>query len=96
MLQNSHQFYKWYSELTAVRRQQIEGEYGEYLEALGQRLEVTNSVTGRVDRSISALNRLQTHCTGVCGKVRLFRAQYLLTSRACCGTPSKQAVSGKH
>lgn len=69
MLQNSHQFYKWYSELTAVRRQQIEGEYGEYLEALDQRLEVTNSVTGRVDRSIGALSNLQTHCSGVCGKV---------------------------
>lgn len=69
VLQNSHQFYKWYSELTTVRRQQIEGEYGEYLEALSQRLEVTDSVAGRVDRSISALNALKSHCSGVCGKV---------------------------
>jgi conserved oligomeric Golgi complex subunit 3 len=71
VLQNSHQFYKWYSELTAVRRQQIEGEYGEYLQALDQRLEVTNSVKSRVDRSISALSNLQAQCSGVCGKVRL-------------------------
>lgn len=69
-LQNSHQFYKWYSELTALRRQQIEGDYGEYLAALSQRLQVAEGVTTRVDRSIDALSSLQSNCTVVCSKAQ--------------------------
>lgn len=69
-LQNSNHFYKWYSELTALRRQQIEGEYGEYLAALSQRLQVAEGVTSRVDRSIDALSSLQSNCTAVCSKVQ--------------------------
>eukprot|EP00892_Ulva_mutabilis_P010098 jgi/Ulvmu1/7460/UM037_0003.1 len=72
-LQNSHHFYKWYTELTALRRQQIEGEYGEYLAALSQRLQVAEGVTTRVDRSIDALSSLQSNCAAVCSKIAQIR-----------------------
>ena len=70
MLRSSHQFYKWYSELAVVRREQVQGEYAEYLETLTNRLRLTQEITGRVDGSLAALDGLQSDHTGVVAKVR--------------------------
>ena len=96
-LQNSHHFYKWYSELTALRRQQIEGEYGEYLAALSQRLQAAEGVTARVDRSIDALSSLQSNCTAVCSKVCLLDPRRRGPWMSSNGTDSTPATrSSKH
>lgn len=70
VLRSSHQFYKWYSELAVVRREQVQGEYAEYLESLTNRLQLTQEITGRVDGSLAALDGLQGDHTGVVAKVR--------------------------
>jgi hypothetical protein len=70
VLQNNHHFYKWYSELTVLRRQQIEGEYGEYLSTLSQRLDVATSISARVDHSLNVLSELNNHHHSVSAKVR--------------------------
>ena len=70
MLRSSHQFYQWYSELAVVRRNQVQGEYAAYLESLTKRLQLTEEITSRVDKSLAALDGLQGDHAGVAAKVR--------------------------
>lgn len=69
VLRSSHEFYKWFSELAVIRREQVQGEYTEYLESLQRRLNVAQEITSRIDKSLAALNGLQEDHSSVASKV---------------------------
>jgi hypothetical protein len=61
VLRTSAQFYKWYSELSGLRRQAAEAEHGAYLDALSRRLRLTEDITARAGKSLAALDALAAH-----------------------------------
>ena len=61
VLRTSAQFYKWYSDLSGLRRQATEAAHGAHLAALSDRLQLIQDVLNRATQSMAALDDLAAH-----------------------------------
>jgi hypothetical protein len=95
VMRTNAQFYKWYSDLSGLRRKQSEAENGAYLAALSSRLQLTEDISQRVRHSLSALDDLsarhgrvasQVRCCHACGRVASRITAVLLAP--VCSNPS--------
>lgn len=56
---NSHQFYKWHSELEAGMKEDTEEKYKQYVQALAGHLEACDTILAEVDSTLGLFDQLQ-------------------------------------
>ncbi|KAF5198333.1 Conserved oligomeric golgi complex subunit [Thalictrum thalictroides] len=67
---NTHQFYKWFSELEASMKSETEEKYRHYVNTLTERIETCDGILDQVDETLYLFNELQLQHQAVATKTK--------------------------
>uniref|UniRef100_A0A0D6R7B6 Conserved oligomeric Golgi complex subunit 3 n=1 Tax=Araucaria cunninghamii TaxID=56994 RepID=A0A0D6R7B6_ARACU len=70
ILVNSHQFYKWFTDLESAMKSETEGKYRQYVNTLTQHLETCDQILFQVDSTLNLFDDLQAQHQAVATKTK--------------------------
>ncbi|XP_068659618.1 conserved oligomeric Golgi complex subunit 3 isoform X2 [Aristolochia californica] len=70
VLVNTHQFYKWFTELESAMKSETEEKYRQYVDTLIERIETCDGILNEVDNTLDLFNELQLQHQAVATKTK--------------------------
>lgn len=70
VLVNTHQFYKWFTELESAMKSETDEKYRQYVNTLTERIEICDGILSQVDHTLNLFDELQLQHQAVATKTK--------------------------